>query len=219
VGWEDLATVLRRVRETANGNGTVFPQRPPPQRPAPQRPAPQQTRPAPGSGGPAPDGPARPRPNDPGLWPQREAIKLAMQVPALAGPVYDSLPAGAFTEPAYLELHKAILGAGGTTAGLAGSEWLAAVAGRCQQPVVRSLLTELAVEPLNARQSDEPRYAGAVLARLQETVVVREIAQAKSKLQRLSPVDDADSYHQLFGDLVALEQFRKGLREQAMGAL
>lgn len=204
VGWQDEAMVVRRVRETAGG---------------PVRPTRRRRAPAVNDAQPTLDGPPRPRPNDPHSWPQREALKVALQAPALAGPVYDTVPAGAFTEPAYLELHKAILAAGGTTAGLSGSEWLAAVADRCAQPTVRSLLTELAVEPLNARVSDEPRYAGAVLARLQETVVMREIAQAKSKLQRLSPVDDADTYHQLFGDLVALEQFRKGLREQAMGAL
>ena len=204
VGWDDMATVLRRVRETANGAGP----------PVATRPTRQSTVDVQ-----APAGPARPRPDDPRLWAQREALKVAMQAPALTRPVYDSMPAGAFTEPAYLELHKAILTAGGTRAGLAGSEWLAAVSQHCAQQTVRSLLTELAVEPLNARESEEPRYAAAVLARLQETVVIREIAQAKSKLQRLSPVEDADTYHQLFGDLVALEQFRKGLREQAMGAL
>jgi DNA primase len=201
VGWEDVPTVLRRVRETANGSAT----------PARGRPSTVERA--------APEGPARPRPDDPRLWPQREALKVAMQSPALAGPVYDSLPADAFTEPAYLALHKAVLSAGGTTTGLSGPEWVAAVGEHCPQQTVRSLLTELAVEPLNARAADDARYASAVLARLQETVVVREIAQAKSKLQRLSPVDDADAYHQLFGDLVALEQFRKGLREQAMGAL
>ena len=46
-----------------------------------------------------------------------------------------------------------------------------------------------------------------------------EITQLKSKLQRLSPVEDQVAYHQLFGDLVALEQYRKGLGEQALGAL
>jgi DNA primase len=36
--------------------------------------------------------------------------------------------------------------------------------------------------------------------------------------QRLSPLDDADTYHQLFGDLVALEQYYRALREQAIGS-
>ena len=36
---------------------------------------------------------------------EREALKAALQLPALAGPLYDSLPEEAFTEPAYAELH------------------------------------------------------------------------------------------------------------------
>lgn len=206
-GWDDVPTVLRRVRETAeSGAVTVGTQ----QRRA-VRTSTVDT--------PVAEGPPRPRPDDPRLWPQREALKVALQAPALAGPLYDSIASDAFTEPAYLALHRAVLAAGGTTMGLAGPSFLDAVAAHCPTGGVRSLLTELAVEPLNVRTADEARYVGAVLARLQETVVVREIAQLKSKLQRLSPVEDQVAYHQLFGDLVALEQYRKGLGEQALGAL
>lgn len=210
-GWEDVPTVLRRVRETADGVS--------PGGSGAQPAKPRRTRQQPEQSQPTLDGPPRPRADDPQLWPQREALKVALQVPALAGPVYDSLQFDAFTEVAYLVLHKAILAAGGTTAGLAGPAFLDAVSAHCPQPGVRSLLTELAVEPLNVRSVDEARYAAAVLARLQETVVRREIVQLKSKLQRLSPVEDTVAYHQLFGDLIALEQYRKGLGEQALGAL
>ncbi len=84
----------------------------------------------------------------------------------------------------------------------------------------RSLVTELAVETLRATGSaeDDARYIGSLLAHLQATVVGRQVAEIKSRLQRISPVDDADSYHHLFGDLVALEQYYRALREQAMGA-
>jgi DNA primase len=217
-GWEDVPTVLRRVRETADaaaGSGRGAP--------SPAHGFQQRRRPRPSTVDdevqPTLDGPPRPRPDDPRLWPQREALKVALQAPALAGPIYDSIQPDAFTDPAYVALHRAILAAGGTTAGLAGPAFLDAVAVHCPQPTVRTLLTELAVEPLEVRSADEARYASAVLARLQETVVLREIAQLKSKLQRLSPVEDTVAYHQLFGDLVALEQYRKGLGEQALGAL
>ena len=210
-GWDDVPTVLRRVRETAEATGG----------PAANH-QPRRGRPSTVDNGaqqPTLDGPPRPRPDDPRLWPQREALKVALQLPGLAGPMYDSIPSDAFTEPAYLALHRAVIAAGGTTAGLAGPPFLDAVGSHCSQPTVRSLLTELTVEPLNVRSTDEARYACAVLARLQETVVLREIAQLKSKLQRLSPVEDSETYHQLFGDLVAMEQYRKGLGEQALGAL
>jgi DNA primase len=56
-----------------------------------------------------------------------------------------------------------------------------------------------------------------VLARLQEVWVGRQIAEVKSKLQRMSPVDHSDDYHALFGDLVAMEAYRRSLLEQASG--
>ena len=47
--------------------------------------------------------------------------------------------------------------------------------------------------------------------------VGRQIAEVKSKLQRMSPVEQGDEYHSLFGDLVALESYRRSLLEQASG--
>jgi DNA primase len=55
-----------------------------------------------------------------------------------------------------------------------------------------------------------------VLARLQEVWVGSQIADLKSKLRRMSPGDDPDAYNALFGDLVALEAYRRSLLEQAV---
>ena len=44
-----------------------------------------------------------------------------------------------------------------------------------------------------------------------------QIAEVKSKLQRMSPVEQGDEYHALFGDLVAMEAYRRSLLEQASG--
>ena len=61
------------------------------------------------------------------------------------------------------------------------------------------------------------RYIAGVLARMQEVWVGRQIAEMKSKLQRMSPVDDNEEYHELFGDLVAMEAYRRSLLAQAVG--
>ncbi len=200
VGGEDTATVLRRVRETA---GTQ---------------APAQRRGRRSGNGAGPDEAQRPPPDDPRLRAQREVLKAVLQEPAMTGPVYDTLPADAFTHPAYAEVHRAVLAAGGTGAGLSGTEWMDAVAEQCAPH--RSLVTELAVETLRAKGSeeDDARYVGSLLAHLQATVVGRQVAEIKSRLQRISPLEDPESYHHLFGDLVALEQYYRALREQAMGA-
>ena len=47
--------------------------------------------------------------------------------------------------------------------------------------------------------------------------VGRQIAEVKSKLQRMSPVEQGDEYHALFGDLVAMEAYRRSLLQQASG--
>jgi DNA primase len=47
--------------------------------------------------------------------------------------------------------------------------------------------------------------------------VGRQIAEMKSKLHRMSPVDQTDEYNTLFGDLIALETYRKSLLQQASG--
>jgi DNA primase len=208
VGWHDIQAVVRRVRETASGGA----------------PAPARRRPVnPNQGALAVDvdGPPKPDPRDPRLHAQREAIKLALQEPALAGPVYDELPADVFTHPAYVALHKALLDAGGTASGLAGAELVDAVGKNCAAQSVRRLLTELAVEPLLTRNDPDNlvRYASGILAGVRRELVAKQIAEIKSRLQRVSPVDNPDEANELWSDLVALEQYNKGLRDTAMGGL
>ena len=162
--------------------------------------------------------PQRPSRDDP-RWCQRETLKLALQVPALAGPVYDSLPGEAFTEDAYGKLHQAIVAAGGTMSGLSGALLVDAVGKECSDEVTRRLLRTLAVETPDTKSEEDPRYATAVIARLQEIMVGRQIADIKSRVQRTSPTENPDEYNSLFGDMLALEQYRQSLLKQAMGAL
>lgn len=70
---------------------------------------------------------------------------------------------------------------------------------------------------MNVDEDKLPRYIGGVLARLQEVWVGRQVAEIKSRLQRMSPVDEGEEYHAMFGDLVALEAYRRSLLEQATG--
>lgn len=199
-GWQDEAMVVRRVRESAGA--TV------------QAPARRASRPSNGS-----DDLARPAPKDPQLMAQREVLKAVLQEPALTGPEYDALPEEAFTHPAYVAVHRAVVKAGGTAAGLAGPALIDAASPHAPQGTVRMLLSELAVEPLRAKGEADVRYIGSMLAAVQENLVGRQIGEIKSKLQRLSPLDAPDDYKALFGDLVALEEYRKALREQAIGGM
>ncbi|OCB53935.1 DNA primase [Mycobacterium vulneris] len=201
VGWDNVAQVLGRVREEASGG----------RKDSRRQPAGRQARPA---AAPVP----RPDPADPTLWPQREALKAALQYPAISGPVFDSLTVESFTHPGYAAVRSAIEASGGMAAGKSGAQWIEAVREQTTSPAAASLVNELGVEAINVEDDEQlPRYISGVLARLQEVWVGRQIAEVKSKLQRMSPVEQGDEYHALFGDLVAMESYRRSLLEQASG--
>jgi DNA primase len=212
VGWDDVAQVIDRVRTEAKkakspvrgGHGTQAGRRVERQSVA-ARPEPTESR------------AARPDPRDPTLWPQREALKSALQYPALAGPVFDTLTVESFTHPGYGAVRAAIEAAGGTSSGVTGGEWIEAVRRQTKSALTAGLISELGVEAVAVDDEKLPRYIGGVLARLQEVWMGRQIAEVKSKLQRMSPIEQGDEYHALFGDLVAMEAYRRSLLEQASG--
>ena len=195
VGWDDIAMVVRRVRETAGVPAE------------PVRGARNGRREAPT--------PAPPK-DEPRLHRQREALKAALQVPAIAGPSYDELPEQVFTHPAFAAVHRAVQAAGGVCSGISGQAWVEAVLAHCPADV-RSLVTELAVEPLQLprRNPDEARYVGSIIAGVRLAMVEAHVAELKARLQRINPVEELDAYMEAFGDLVPLEQYGKALREKA----
>ena len=152
---------------------------------------------------------------------ERELLKLAVQRPALCGPDFDALEAGAFTAPAHVAVRELIAGNGGVAAaeGGDGAAWAARLREAAPGEDARAFVTRLAVEPLRLNAEPDARYAGAVLARVGELAVSRQITAMKSRLQRLNPVEGQAGYNRIFGDLVALEQRRKALWERAVGAL
>jgi DNA primase len=159
---------------------------------------------------------------DPVVNVERQALKLAIQRPALCGPVFDELPSAVFTVPAHAAVCDLIAANGGVTSAQSGREWSERLRAAAPNDNARGFVTRLAVEPLEVPgPTGEPdaRFAEAVLARVEELAVSRDIAGVKSRLQRLSPVTETADYNRMFGDLVALEQRRKVLSERAAGAL
>jgi DNA primase len=162
---------------------------------------------------------SRPDPNDPALQVERGVLKVVLQAPQLAGAVFDVVEPSAFTEPAYAAVRDAVVAAGGTAAATSGPGWVAAVEANSADDGVRRLVRELAVEPIPTEDQAQTRYATEVVARLEELVATRRITEVKSRLQRLNPVEEQSDYNRLFGELLALEQHRRTLRERAIGAL
>jgi DNA primase len=156
--------------------------------------------------------------SDPVLRVEREALKLAVQWPALTGPEFDTLGAAAFSVPAHAAVFGLIAGCGGVgTAGRA-RDWASALLEAAPDDRARSFVTELAAEPLQVAGEPDEKYADVILARVGELSVGREIAAIKAKLQRMNPEEDQAGYGRIFGDLVALEQRRKWLLDRATGA-
>jgi DNA primase len=159
---------------------------------------------------------------DPAIQVEREALKLAVQRPALCGPAFDALGPGCFTAPVHAAAFEIVAGCGDTWSAAGGREWAERLRNAAPDDHVRAFITQLAVEPVRAPgAAGEPdaRYIEAQFARVEELSVSREIARIKSRLQRMNPVTEQAEYNRMFGDLVALEQRRKVLSGPAADAL
>jgi DNA primase len=160
---------------------------------------------------------SRPDPRDPTLQVEREALKIAVQRPALLGPSFDMLDPLVFTATAYGEVRDAIAKAGGTGTTPGGDAWVAAVLEAAADDRVRALVTELVVEPPLTAGEPDVRYATAQLARLRVRALDRQIAELKSRLQRLNPLEQPSEHNKLFGELVGLEKRRRDDLEGSLG--
>jgi DNA primase len=149
---------------------------------------------------------------------EREALKLAVQRPALCGPEFDALGAAAFTAPVHGAVFTLIAACGGTAAGGGSSrEWAARLRDEAPNERAQTFVTALAVEPLHREGEPDVKYADRVLAQVGELAVSREIASVKARLQRMNPIEDQAGYNRMFGDLVGLEKRRKALIDRAAG--
>jgi DNA primase len=148
---------------------------------------------------------------------EREALKLAVQWPALCGPEFDALSAAAFTVPVHGAVAGLVAGCGGVVSAGRARDWVAALIEAAPDDRARAFVTELAVERLQVAGEPDEKYADMVLATVGELAARREIATIKAKLQRTNPEDDQPAYNKMFGDLVALEQRRKWLLGRATG--
>jgi DNA primase len=156
-------------------------------------------------------------PVDPASRRQREALKLALQYPKLAGAAFDGLGAEEFTAPAYASVHAAIAAAGGVSAVTDPLQWLSAVIAAASDDAVRTLINRLAVEPLMLRenakggQSVDARYATELITRIWIDAVEQRRAATLSRLRRLDAVGEPEEYLKLSVELNELNIFRAKL--------
>jgi len=167
----------------------------------------------------APEGqPARaalPDPREPRFAIERETLKLLLQHPKTVGRTADDVGANDFTHPTYRAVWELMEKNGGPAAADAG--WASRIRSDAVDTVVQSAISELGVEPLKTAKEPDAAFVAGHVYRLQELTALRRIAEVKSRLQRTNPVDQATEYNRMFGELVALEQHRRTLRELSMG--
>ncbi|MEY4967680.1 MAG: hypothetical protein RIQ73_379 [Actinomycetota bacterium] len=150
----------------------------------------------------------RPDPHDARLILEREVLKSRLQEPALfIESLWSDIEADAFTHPAYREMRKTI------------DEMQILSMETITDEKIKTLFTELTVEPILADGRATALYVESIIARLREVAISRSIAELKSSLQRLNPVENEIEYNAAFAALVALETTRRSLHDLALGSL
>jgi DNA primase len=150
----------------------------------------------------------RPDPNEARLILEREVLKVRLQETQLfEDDLWSSIEAGAFTHPAYSAMRAAIDSVEKLSPDAIADENL------------KALFMELSVEPIRADGKPTQLYVASIVARLREVAISRSIADLKSSLQRLNPVENEIEYNAAFAQLVALESARRSLHDLALGSL
>jgi DNA primase len=164
-----------------------------------------------------PAAPPVPDPRDPRFSLERETLKLVVQHPQVVGSAARDVDADDFTHPYYRAVWEAVAACGGATSAPAGEVWVAKLRDTVPEGPAGQVLGALAVEPVLSAKDPDRGYVAAHVYRLQELTAMRRINDLKSRLQRTNPVEQATDYNRMFGELVALEQHRRTLREKAIG--
>jgi DNA primase len=162
----------------------------------------------------APQAVPRPDPNDRRLVGPRELLKLAVQHPDKLDASFDELPASLFSHPAYVQVRKTMAAAGGVAG--ADDGWMRRLSESASDDSVRSVINELAVEPIQVSELALDRYAREQLGRARERVLTLQIDELRSKMQRLES-EDPEAHSAVFAELVDLEARRRKIREDSFG--
>lgn len=147
---------------------------------------------------------------------EREALKCVLQWPALVGNWFESLEASLFTVPAAAQVYQACVDAGNPLEFEDSQSWVNAVLAAAPDDQVRSQIRALAIESLPNDNPDE-KYIQAVLARILEMDASRRVELLKASLARAEAGDESVNQEKLLTELLSLEQYRRSMRDFAIG--
>ena len=135
-------------------------------------------------------------------------LKVRLQLPTLS-PSWVDLEPTAFSFPLYNQLRTLIDSQ---------IEFnIQELIEKAESEELKSLITELTVEPIRTDGEVSDRYITSIFARLREVALSRSIAEIKSTLQRLNPVENEVQYQEIFTQLVGMEAARRVQKELALG--
>ena len=170
-----------------------------------------------------PVAPVRPayrlNPRDPAQFVERELLKLALQYPALVSPAFDNYGEDEFPTPPYTAVRRAIGQCGGAAYGATLPDFTKTVREGAPDDQVRSLVTELTVEPVRTRRKPDEIYAGEFLVKLRLHAVERRVAEVRAQLQRLGNRAAPEELHAVQTELWQLQQYGDQLRSRGAAAL
>ncbi|MER5536991.1 DNA primase [Streptomyces mirabilis] len=150
---------------------------------------------------------------------ERELLKLALQRPELVSPAFDAYGIDEFTAAPYAAVRLAIMESGGADYGTQDpQEYLVRVREAAPDDVVRSMVTELAVEAIMRKTVDET-YAGDQLVMVRRRAVERRIVDVQGALSRASAHGDPAQLAAVQNELWVLQQYGQALRERGAEAL
>ncbi len=147
-------------------------------------------------------------PSDPVLILEREVLKIRLQVPEMLS-AWSELEAEAFTFAPYSAVRALIDNNPNVDINL--------LLGATDDESLKSLITELTVEPVRTDREISDRYITSIFAKLREVALGRSIAEIKSTLQRINPLEEEVRYGEVFGQLVAMEAKRRVQKDLALG--
>ncbi len=178
----------------------------------------------PQQGAPPSAGAARPRGGGPALnlrspahQVERELLKLALQQPGLVSPAFDAYGADEFTAPPYAVVRQAIEAAGGVEGSEEDSGFVARVRDAAPDDTVRTMVTELAVEPLRSKRQADEVYAGMQLVAVRLAAVNARITDLEGTARRLEA--QRESSAGVRQEIWTLQQYGRALREKGASAL
>ncbi len=147
---------------------------------------------------------------DPLLMLEREVLKVKLQVPELISG-WSDIESNAFTYEPYAALRAQIDAVSDAD--------ITTLLTRTEDASLQAIITELTVEPIRSDGEVSERYALALTARLREVALSRQIAEVKSTLQRLNPVEEEVKYNEIFTELMTLETKKRAQKDVAMGEI